>query len=146
MFRLVFSCHPWAHRFSTVWVSQAAAKQRAGRAGRTRPGLTEIRSQAVKATASLHHGVCWAGWPKGPKGKALALNLESPIDLQVFAGDYAGKTLWRKSCPSTRSLNSNGWRPKPACCFHTGKCKLVGSLVCIGAVLSQELSTAAHVL
>ena len=25
-------------RFSTVWVSQAAAKQRAGRAGRTRPG------------------------------------------------------------------------------------------------------------
>lgn len=26
-------------RFSTVWVSQAAAKQRAGRAGRTRPGL-----------------------------------------------------------------------------------------------------------
>ena len=26
-------------RFSTVWVSQAAAKQRAGRAGRTRPGV-----------------------------------------------------------------------------------------------------------
>ena len=43
----VFQNHVWIQssvfhvklRFSTVWVSQAAAKQRAGRAGRTRPGL-----------------------------------------------------------------------------------------------------------
>lgn len=37
--------------FSTVWVSQAAAKQRAGRAGRTRPGQAQQARQVPRSAS-----------------------------------------------------------------------------------------------
>eukprot|EP00913_Durusdinium_trenchii_P018785 g17652.t1 len=74
--------------FSTVWVSQAAAKQRAGRAGRTRPG------------------VCWRLCRQDfmekelPKHTLLKLKRELVLQLRLLElGDHPGDFLRRAPEP-----------------------------------------------
>ena len=69
-------------RFSTVWVSQAAAKQRAGRAGRTRPGLLirsflwmtdDIANISQVLSQRLSHNMIWYDMPVASRNSQTEL-------------------------------------------------------------------------
>eukprot|EP00439_Symbiodinium_sp_Y106_P015237 s4835_g2.t1 len=92
-----FSAQSSTSVFSTVWVSQAAAKQRAGRAGRTRPGICwRLCSENFFEKELPKHTLCEM------QRTALEETLPPPLAQQLSQQQPATATATAPSPPPKR--------------------------------------------